>query len=53
MRFERHIVSWIAAFPVLAGLLLAVPPAAVAGVPTRFAIRRYRASPIDTGERSN
>lgn len=34
------------------GLLLAVPLAAAAGVLTRFAIRRYRASPIYTGSRS-
>jgi predicted PurR-regulated permease PerM len=31
------------------GLLLAVPLAAAAGVLTRFAIRRYRASPLYTG----
>ncbi len=35
------------------GLLVAVPLAAAAGVLTRFAIRRYRASPIYTGERPN
>ncbi len=34
------------------GLLLAVPMAAAAGVLTRFAIRRYRASPIYTGEQT-
>lgn len=31
------------------GLLLAVPLAAAAGVLTRFAVRRYRASPLYTG----
>lgn len=35
------------------GLLLAVPLAAAIGVLTRFAIRRYRASPIYTGERTS
>jgi predicted PurR-regulated permease PerM len=33
------------------GLLLAVPLAATAGVLTRFALRRYRASPLYTGKR--
>jgi predicted PurR-regulated permease PerM len=33
------------------GLLLAVPVAAAIGVLTRFAIRRYRASPLYTGNR--
>ena len=53
MRFERHIVFWIAAFLVFVGLPLAVPLAPAAGVSTRFAFRRYRASPIHTGERPN
>jgi predicted PurR-regulated permease PerM len=34
------------------GLLLAVPLAAAAGVLIRFAVRRYRASPIYTGSKS-
>ena len=33
------------------GLLLAVPLAAAAGVLTRFAVPRYRASPLYTGKR--
>jgi predicted PurR-regulated permease PerM len=33
------------------GLLLAVPLAAAAGVLTRFALQRYRASPLYTGKR--
>jgi predicted PurR-regulated permease PerM len=33
------------------GLLLAVPLAAAAGVLIRFAVRRYRESPIYTGSR--
>jgi predicted PurR-regulated permease PerM len=33
------------------GLLLAVPLAAAAGVLTRFAVRRYRESPLYTGSR--
>jgi predicted PurR-regulated permease PerM len=33
------------------GLLLAVPLAASAGVLTRFALRRYRESPLYTGIR--
>ena len=33
------------------GLLLAVPLAAAAGVLTRFALQRYRASPVYTGKR--
>ncbi len=35
------------------GLLLAVPLAAAAGVLTRFALRRYRESPLYTGNRSS
>jgi predicted PurR-regulated permease PerM len=35
------------------GLLLAVPVAAAAGVLTRFALRRYRASPFYTGSQSS
>ncbi len=35
------------------GLLLAVPLAAAAGVLTRFALQRYRASPLYTGKRSS
>ena len=34
------------------GLLLAVPLAAAAGVLIRFAVRRYRASPLYTGSRA-
>ena len=33
------------------GLLLAVPLAAAAGVLIRFAVRRYRESPLYTGSR--
>lgn len=36
-----------------AGLLLAVPLAAAAGVLTRFAVRHYRASPLYTGNTQN
>jgi predicted PurR-regulated permease PerM len=36
-----------------AGLLLAVPLAAAAGVLTRFALQRYRASPLYTGNEPN
>jgi len=51
MLFEQHIVFWIATLLVFVGLLLAVPLAAAADVLTQFALRRYRASPLDTGNR--
>ena len=48
LAFQRHFVFWLG----FVGLLVAVPLAATIGVLTRFALRRYLASSLYTGEKS-